>query len=151
MKLQIKPLSDKIGDSIPLPYYATAGEVVDGLFTAPQQGGLVTVTAAYEGFSAQRDILVVDAPSSMALRMSSPLCRRPMAARTLSSMDWGLTLIRSTSFFRRTASFSAVMVSGLPASTVSSTASARSNPSRSLPSRRSICSAVKVVGVPPPI
>ena len=25
MKLQIKPLSDKIGDSIPLPYYATAG------------------------------------------------------------------------------------------------------------------------------
>ncbi len=25
MKLQIKPLSDKIGDSIPLPYYATVG------------------------------------------------------------------------------------------------------------------------------
>ncbi|MBD5170145.1 MAG: dUTP diphosphatase [Oscillibacter sp.] len=25
MKLQIKPLSDKIGTSIPLPYYATAG------------------------------------------------------------------------------------------------------------------------------
>lgn len=25
MKLQIKPLSDKIGSSIPLPYYATAG------------------------------------------------------------------------------------------------------------------------------
>lgn len=25
MKLQIKPISDKIGDSIPLPYYATAG------------------------------------------------------------------------------------------------------------------------------
>lgn len=25
MKLQIKPLSDKIGESIPLPYYATAG------------------------------------------------------------------------------------------------------------------------------
>ncbi len=25
MKLQIKPLSDKVGDSIPLPYYATAG------------------------------------------------------------------------------------------------------------------------------
>ncbi len=25
MKFQIKPLSDKIGDSIPLPYYATAG------------------------------------------------------------------------------------------------------------------------------
>ena len=56
--------------NLPLTYYATAGEVVDGLFTAPQQGGLVTVTAAYEGFSAQRDILVVDAPSSMALRTS---------------------------------------------------------------------------------
>ena len=54
--------------SLPLTYYATAGEVVDGLFTAPQQGGLVTVTAAYEGFSAQRDILVVNAPSSMSLR-----------------------------------------------------------------------------------
>ena len=66
-------------------------------------------------------------------------------------MDWGLTLIRSTPFFLRTASFSAVMVSGLPASTVRSTALARSNFSFSRPSSRSICSAVKVVGVPPPI
>ena len=60
-------------------------------------------------------------------------------------------LTRSTPFRRSTASFSAVMVSGRPASTVYSTTPPMSNLSFSRPSSRSICAAVRVVGVPPPM
>ena len=66
-------------------------------------------------------------------------------------MVWGLTLRRVTPLSRRTRSFSAVMVSGRPASTVYSTAPPMSKRSFSRPSSRAICSAVRVVGVPPPI
>ncbi len=49
MKLQVMPLSDKIGDSIPLPYYATTGAAaldlhacIDGPVTIPP-GGQATI------------------------------------------------------------------------------------------------------------
>lgn len=50
---------------LPVTFFATAGEVQDNTFTAPASGGTVTVTAVYDLWSAQKDILVVDAPSSM--------------------------------------------------------------------------------------
>ena len=66
-------------------------------------------------------------------------------------MDWGLMDTRVTPLRRSAASFSAVMVSGRPASTVYSTVWLMSNLSFNRPSSRSICSAVRVVGVPPPM
>ncbi|MDE7218818.1 MAG: S-layer homology domain-containing protein, partial [Oscillospiraceae bacterium] len=56
--------------NLPVTYYATSGKVMDGVFTAPQQGGIVSVTAFYGQFSAQRDIRVVDAPDSISIRSS---------------------------------------------------------------------------------
>lgn len=54
--------------NLPLDLYATAGEVSNGVFTAPMQGGTVTVSASYGLFSAQQNILVLDAPGSMTVR-----------------------------------------------------------------------------------
>lgn len=53
---------------LPLTYTATAGEAANGVFTAPESGGMVTVTASYGALSAQRDILVLDAPGSLTIR-----------------------------------------------------------------------------------
>ena len=64
---------------------------------------------------------------------------------------WGLTETRVTPCARRTASFSGSMVSGRPASMVDSAREVKSKLRSSLVSRRSICSAVSVVGVPPPM
>ena len=44
---------------------ATAGEIVDGDFVAPQESGLVTITAYWEDMTASVDILVVDTPDEM--------------------------------------------------------------------------------------
>ena len=66
-------------------------------------------------------------------------------------MVWGFTDTRSTPWAFKTASFSAVMVSGRPASTVISPQQDRSKDSSKAVRTRSICSAVKVVGVPPPM
>ena len=44
---------------------ATAGEIVDGDFVAPQESGLVTITAYWEDMSASVDVLVVDTPDEM--------------------------------------------------------------------------------------
>lgn len=52
---------------LPVVLSATAGEVADGVFTAPAQPGWVTVTAMWDGFYAQREILVVDAPDTLSL------------------------------------------------------------------------------------
>ena len=56
--------------TLPVDLYSTIGEVRDGAFIAPATGGLATVTASYDQWSAQRNILVVDAPSSMAITYS---------------------------------------------------------------------------------
>lgn len=53
--------------SLPVDITATAGEVSGNLFTAPQQGGVATVTAMYDSFFAQQDILVLDEPGSMSI------------------------------------------------------------------------------------
>ena len=82
--------------------------------------------------------------------MSAALWARPMAARTRSSMDWGFTDTRVQPRSRRTESFSAVMVSGRPASTVYSVQPDRSMWSASSPMSRSSWGAERVVGVPPP-
>ena len=73
-----------------------------------------------------------------------------MAVSTASDMDWGFTEIRPHPRRASTASFSAVMVSGRPASTVYSVQADRSMRSASSPMSRSSCPADRVVGVPPP-
>ena len=74
-----------------------------------------------------------------------------MAAKTASLMDWGFTDTRSTPWARRAQSFSAVIVSGRPASTVNSEHRERSTYRSSCSSRSESWAAVSVVGVPPPI
>ena len=69
--------------NLPLEYTATIGEAVDGLFTAPQQGGTATVTAMYGQFFAQRNILVVDAPGAMSIRASGASTANVMAGGTI--------------------------------------------------------------------
>ena len=54
--------------SLPVDYHTTAGTVSGGVFTAPDRSGPVTVSAFYGGLSAQREILVVDQPDTMAVR-----------------------------------------------------------------------------------
>lgn len=54
--------------NLPLHYAATAGEVSNGVFTAPMQSGTATVSASYDLFTAQQNILVLDAPGSMTVR-----------------------------------------------------------------------------------
>ncbi len=51
----------------PIDITATAGEVSGGIFTAPQQGGIATVTAVYDNLFAQQDILVLDEPGAMSI------------------------------------------------------------------------------------
>ena len=87
----------------------------------------------------------------MASPMSAAVWQRPMARSTFSSKVWGFTDTRVTPWAFKTASFSAVMVSGRPASTVSSSQAERSKAASKAASTRSICSAVSVVGVPPPM
>ena len=91
------------------------------------------------------------ATSSVARSMSAAVWHRPMARSTFSSKVWGFTETRVTPWLRSTASFSAVMVSGRPASTVISSQAVRSKEVSKAVRTRSICSAVRVVGVPPPM
>ena len=76
---------------------------------------------------------------------------RPMAARTWSDMVWGFTEIRLAPPSRRAESFSRVMVSGRPASTVNSVPGAREKAVCSRSSRAASWGASRVVGVPPPM
>lgn len=76
--------------SLPLEFYATAGEVQNNTFIAPRQGGTVTVTASCNGLTAQRDILVLDAPSSMSIKADGA-----SAATTMVGGKMQLTLTAS--------------------------------------------------------
>ena len=49
-------------------YAASGGEISGNLLTAPQESGSVTVTASYGGISAQRQILVADAPDEAVIQ-----------------------------------------------------------------------------------
>ncbi|MBD5150088.1 MAG: hypothetical protein HDT18_06885 [Oscillibacter sp.] len=69
--------------NLPLEYTATIGEAADGVFTAPQQGGVATVTARYGQFFAQRNILVVENPGSMSIRASGAATANVMAGGTV--------------------------------------------------------------------
>ena len=91
------------------------------------------------------------ATKSMAAPMSAAVWHRPMARRTFSSKVWGFTETRVTPWRFSTDSFSAVMVSGRPASTVISVQAEQSKAVSKAVRTRSICSAVSVVGVPPPM
>ena len=44
---------------------ASGGEIVGGVFTAPEESGRVTITASAGGFSARREVLVVDEPDQL--------------------------------------------------------------------------------------
>lgn len=49
----------------PILYQCSAGEVIDGIFYAPDEGGPVTITASVGGFTEQIQILVVDTPDEI--------------------------------------------------------------------------------------
>ena len=83
--------------------------------------------------------------------MSAARWLRPMAASTGSDMVWGFTEIRLPPPARMARSFSRVMVSGRPASTVNSVPGARAKASFTLSSRAASWPASRVVGVPPPM
>lgn len=67
---------------LPVDLYATAGEVRDGLFIAPDFAVTATVAAAYDQWTAQRDVLVVDAPSTMSILSSGSTSVNVMAGGT---------------------------------------------------------------------
>ncbi len=48
-----------------ISYECSAGEIVDGIFYAPEKGGPVIITASAGGFTAQTQILVVDTPDEL--------------------------------------------------------------------------------------
>ena len=48
-----------------ISYECSAGEIIDGVFYAPMEGGPVTITASAAGRTAQTQILVVDTPDEM--------------------------------------------------------------------------------------
>ena len=101
-----------------------------------------------------RSMLILSKPRERAVSnartVSSTVCLRPIRSRVFWFMVCGLTLIRVTGCARSTSSFSFVMLSGRPASTVNSIACDRSKSSSTAHRRRSICRGVRVVGVPPP-
>lgn len=67
---------------LPVDIYATMGEVRDGLFVAPDFAGTATVTAAYDQWTARRDVLVVDAPGAMSILFSGSAAVNVMAGGT---------------------------------------------------------------------
>ena len=52
---------------MPTAWPRVTGEVEDGVFTAPERAGSVTLTASYRNFSAQRTITAVSEPQSISL------------------------------------------------------------------------------------
>ena len=50
---------------LPVELSCSAGEIIDGVFTAPQEGGLVTITASHGELTTETKILVVDTPDEM--------------------------------------------------------------------------------------
>lgn len=68
--------------SLPVDFYATMGEVRDGAFIAPDFPGTASITAAYDQWTAQRDVLVVDAPSTLSILFSGSAAVNVMAGGT---------------------------------------------------------------------
>ena len=87
--------------------------------------------------------------SANASRVCSTVCARPIRFRVSSFMVCGLTEIRLTPASFKTRSFSRVMLSGRPASTVNSRSPAGVGFSISMSTFSS--SAESAVGVPPPM
>ena len=83
--------------------------------------------------------------------MSAAVCLLPTAARTVSFAVWGFIDILVTPASLRTSSFSSVMVSGLPASTLYSPSVGAPKHSAIAPVSILSSSALSTVGVPPPI
>ena len=101
-----------------------------------------------------RSMLMLSNPISRARRnfsfTISTVWRRPMRSRVFWFMVWGLMEMRVTPWRFNTSSFSRVMLSGLPASTVNSRTPDRSKRRSTSQITRSRCSAERAVGVPPP-
>ena len=74
-----------------------------------------------------------------------------MFANTSSEKVCGLMEMRVAPYSLMTASFSASVQSGRPASTVYSTMAERSKQSRTVPMSWRSCAAERLVGVPPPM
>ena len=101
-----------------------------------------------------RSVLILSKPASLAALNASSVCfevcLRPMFSSTLSLKVCGFMLRRVMPAAFNAASFSAVTVSGRPASTVYSLKWDRSKFFSITAQIFSICSAERVVGVPPP-
>ena len=67
---------------LPVEFYASAGTVQDGTFTAPDFAGTASITAAYDQWTTQRDVLVVDTPSTMSILASGSTAVNVMAGGT---------------------------------------------------------------------
>ena len=86
-----------------------------------------------------------------ARKKSSAVCARPISCNTSSQSDCGLTQTRVMPYSFATANFSAVIVSGRPDSSVYSSSWETSVKDAIFPNKNRSCSAVRIVGVPPPI
>ena len=54
--------------NLPVTLTASAGEIVDGMFVAPAEAGVVTITATAGGMRATRDVLVIDTPDELTVQ-----------------------------------------------------------------------------------
>lgn len=61
----------------PVTLTASAGALLDGTFTAPQEPGIVTITAQAAGLTASYDVAVIDSPDALSI------CRNGSAIRAL--------------------------------------------------------------------
>ena len=68
--------------NVPVGLYATDGTVQDNIFTAPGYAGTVSITAAYDQWTAQRDVLVVDTPSTMSILAGGSTAASVMAGQS---------------------------------------------------------------------
>ncbi len=111
-------------------------------------------SAVSVGRPAIRSVLMLSNPhsraSSKAEKNSSAVCLRPIACKTESEVVCGFMLIRSTLFSFKAKRRSLSIVSGRPASTVNSRQVSILKLSFTVLSTLSSCSALSVVGVPPP-
>ena len=115
----------------------------------------LTSSAHSPGRPTIKSILILSNPHSLArakaCRVSSTVCFRPMRSSVFWFMVWGFTEILVTGCLLIAISFSLVILSGLPASTVYSFTCSTGKHASIWPSSRSSCSGSRVVGVPPPI
>ena len=97
VKLQIKPLSEKIGRDIPLPYYATAGAAavdlhacIDAPEVIPGNGGQALIPTGLAVAVPEGHVGILASRSSMGLYW---LTMRPMVSSMVSSgVNFGLSL-----------------------------------------------------------